>query len=192
MRSSLDRLRRHVRELYPVSLADDGLMPGLRELASNAEALYGVSCQVTGDEVDVNSADVATQLYRIMQEAITNSVKHGEATRIDVKVTRDDDHLTMTIENNGTHINPDAVQKTNGMGVRIMRQRARAIQAGFEISPTERGTMVRVSLKHKQLIRPAGASSASTSKASQSDDATPPAASSGATNNGADPASPDA
>jgi hypothetical protein len=73
-----------------------------------------------------------------------------------------------------------------------MRQRARAIQAGFEISPTERGTMVRVSLKHKQLIRPAGASSASTSKASRADDATPPAASSGATNNGADPASPDA
>jgi len=39
------------------------------------------------------------------------------------------------------------------MGLRIMRQRARAIQAGFEIRPSDRGTIVEVSLKNRQLLR---------------------------------------
>jgi len=154
MRSGLDGLRKHVRQLYPVSLANDGLIPGLQELASNAEALYGVTCTVRADaDVDVTSADIATQLYRITQEAITNSVKHGGATVIEVVVRSSDDHLRMTIENNGTHISRDAIRDPEGMGLRIMRQRARAIQAGFAIRPSDRGTIVEVSLKNRQLLR---------------------------------------
>ncbi|PEN13828.1 hypothetical protein CRI94_07125 [Longibacter salinarum] len=154
MRSALDRIRRHVRELYPVSLADDGLLPGLKELASNAEALYGVTCRVkSSGDTTIASSDVATQLYRITQEAITNSVKHGGATIIDVTISSTNGHLTLAIENNGTSISPDDLEESTGMGLRIMRQRARAIQAGFTIRPSERGTVVEVSLKNRHLLR---------------------------------------
>lgn len=154
MKEGRERLRRHVRQLYPVSLADDGLVPGLRELAANAEMLYGVTCRVCCETpVSIESPDIATHLYRITQEAITNAVKHGHATVIEVRIWTDGDHLTLTIENNGSHIGQEDVQDTDGMGVRIMQQRARAIQAGLEIRPSKGGTEVIVSLKNKALIR---------------------------------------
>jgi PAS domain S-box-containing protein len=154
MKEGHERLRRHVRQLYPVSLADDGLVPGLRELASNAEMLYGVTCRVRCETpLSIESSDIATHLYRITQEAITNAVKHGHATVIEVRIWADGDHLTLTIENNGSHIGEKDVQDTEGMGVRIMQQRARAIQAGLEIRPSQGGTEVIVSLKNKALIR---------------------------------------
>ena len=154
MKEGRERLRRHVRQLYPVSLADDGLVPGLRELASNAEVLYGVTCRVRCETpVTIESADIATHLYRITQEAITNAVKHGHATMIEVRISANGDHLTLAIENNGSHIGQEDVQDNEGMGIRIMRQRARAIQAGLEIRPSQGGTEVIVSLKNKSLVR---------------------------------------
>jgi signal transduction histidine kinase len=154
MKEGRERLRRHVRQLYPVSLADDGLVPGLRELASNAEMLYGVTCRVRCESaVSIESTDIATHLYRITQEAITNAVKHGHATVIEVRILANGDHLTLTIENNGSHIGQEDVQDTDGMGLRIMQQRARAIQAGLEIRPSQGGTEVVVSLKNKAFVR---------------------------------------
>lgn len=154
MKEGHERLRRQVRELYPVSLADDGLVPGLRELASNAEALYGITCRVRCDSpVTVASSSIATHLYRITQEAITNAVRHGNATIVEIRVEVNGSHLVLTIENNGTQVTEDAIRKGDGMGVRIMEQRARAIQAGLEIRPSEKGTKVVVSLKNEALIR---------------------------------------
>lgn len=149
-----ERLRRHVRQLYPVSLADDGLVPGLRELTSNVEVLYGVTCRVRCETpVTVESTDIATHLYRITQEAITNAVKHGHATMIEVRISVSGDHLTLAIENNGSRVGQEDLQESKGMGIRIMRQRARAIQAGLEIRPSQGGTEVIVSLKNKLMIR---------------------------------------
>lgn len=149
-----ERLRRQVRELYPVSLADDGLVPGLRELASNAEVLYGITCRVGCDApLTVASSSIATHLYRITQEAITNAVQHGHATVVEIRVEVDDSHLLLTIENNGERVTQNSLQKSNGMGVRIMEQRARAIQAGLAIQPSDKGTKVVVSLKNEALIR---------------------------------------
>lgn len=154
MKDALDRLRRHVRELYPVSLAEEGLVPGLRELAANAEVLYGVGCSVYADDgVDITSKDLITQLYRITQEAISTSVKHGGATAIEIRLSVDGDHLLLTIENNGTHIDPETVVEADGIGFRIMRQRARAVRAVLNIRPTDRGAEVVVSVKGPDLVQ---------------------------------------
>lgn len=154
MKDALDRLRRHVRELYPVSLAEEGLVPGLRELAANAEVLYGVGCSICADEeVNITSKDLVTQLYRITQEAISTAVKHGGATAIEIRLAVEDDHLLLTIKNNGTYIDPETVDDVDEIGIRIMQQRARAVRAVLDIRPTEIGAEVVVSVKGSDLVR---------------------------------------
>lgn len=149
LKKALDRLRRHVRGLYPVSMAQDGLIPGLEELCSNAEALYGVTCTLQYDRyVTVASSDIATQLYRVTQEAITNSVRHGDADAVHVDLSVTPRRLRLEIRDDGSGIDPDPSEHDSGMGLRIMQHRTRAVGAGLEIRPADDGgTSVVVSLQ---------------------------------------------
>ena len=66
-----------------MTLEATGLVTALRDLAAKAESMFRVSCLfVSEDEVLVHDNTVATHLYRIAQEAITNAVKHGKAKTI--------------------------------------------------------------------------------------------------------------
>ncbi|HSV26856.1 MAG TPA: MASE3 domain-containing protein, partial [Sedimentisphaerales bacterium] len=77
---AINEVRGVSKGLYPVEVRSGGLPSALRELAANTRKLFGVSCTFAADEgLDVRDAAVATHLYRIAQEAITNAIKHGRA-----------------------------------------------------------------------------------------------------------------
>lgn len=86
---------------------------------------------------------VETQFYYIAQEAVTNAIKHGRASRIIVRTVTRSDLFRMVIEDNGIGI-PSGVESINGMGIRIMRYRATAIGAALSIRKGQhgRGTVV--------------------------------------------------
>jgi two-component system CheB/CheR fusion protein len=71
-------VRQFAKGLSPVDTTPEGLMKALEELAGGASRLFGISCRFRSPEtVLVHDELVAEHLYRIAQEAITNSVKHG-------------------------------------------------------------------------------------------------------------------
>src|SRR5690606_33175848 len=80
----------------------------------------------------------ALNVLRILQEAITNAIKHGQATRISVQGSDDDGHACIEVENNGLPFprNPDRC----GTGLNNMRRRIRALDGRIEIEPLEQGT----------------------------------------------------
>jgi signal transduction histidine kinase len=119
----------------------------LRELASRSRDLYGLEVnfraevwpKLTLDETD------ASHLYRIAQEALTNSARHGHATLVDIFLlaTRNTFLLCITDDGEGFRV---PTSPYTGMGLKIMKYRAGMIGAKFEIAPNEpRGTVVRVS-----------------------------------------------
>jgi signal transduction histidine kinase len=71
-------------------------------------------------------------LYRIAQEAITNAVRHGRATRVRVGFRQKDGALELTVSDNGRGFVP-ATAVTAGMGLRIMKYRAAMIGASLEV-----------------------------------------------------------
>jgi len=77
------------RNLSPPALASAGLAEALRELAANAESLFGIQCtfeQTGGLKLqDISAAD---HLYRIAQEAISNAVRHGKAKVVRIRLDR--------------------------------------------------------------------------------------------------------
>lgn len=128
--------------------ADDKELPdALRELASRAHELYAIPCRFeAAGSIPPLKPNVATQLYKIAQEAVTNAVKHGKAKRVGIDLSNGSDRIVLTIQNTGLPF-PDLNVKGTGMGLRIMNYRASVIGAALEIKGTHPdGTRVTCSL----------------------------------------------
>jgi PAS domain S-box-containing protein len=120
------------------------LCDALRQLARQSEQLLGVPCEVVHAETPPSLSDTAaTHLYRIAQEAITNAVKHGKATRIEIDCSRVDGRLELTVADNGCGITEAAAER-GGLGLHIMNYRARNIGGDLSVLPrVGGGTLVR-------------------------------------------------
>jgi len=135
------------RGLTPVDLEASGLSKALRRLSDNAERLFGVDCSF--DEAGtglVHNATVATHMYRIAQEAVSNAVRHGSAERIKIAFASGSEQIRLRIQDDGVGFAIEHVDGP-GMGVHIMNYRARIIGGSLEISSTpSSGTTVTCTL----------------------------------------------
>jgi signal transduction histidine kinase len=131
------------RGLSPVTLESHGLMSALRELTANSGKLFHIGCRFDCPRpVLVPNNAVATHLYRIAQEAITNAVKHGHARSIVVTLRRTRSSVTLAVADNGNGL-PRDVRTVQGMGLRIMQYRADTIGASLSFErANRRGTIV--------------------------------------------------
>lgn len=124
VREAIGQTRSLARGLSPVTLESEGLASALIELGAGAEKLFGVACQVEcPGRVVVEPLSVATHLYRIAQEAVTNAIKHGKATKILIRFESSDHRVVLTITDNGSGFGQMPPQQT-GMGLRIMQYRS--------------------------------------------------------------------
>lgn len=128
-----EQTRALAKGLHPVDLDSNGLVSSLEELAGNTEDLFNISCFLKSERtVSVSEVSVATNLYRITQEAITNAVKHGKAKNIWIEVVIKNGHLKLIVENDGIDFSADLAH-IKGMGLNVMRYRAEAINGTVEI-----------------------------------------------------------
>ena len=96
----------------------------LDNLAAQSSELFSVRCRYEGKKnIGINDNEVGTQLYRIAQEAVTNAIRHGNATRVTLDLSVADGQGRLRVSDNGTGL-PDGWETSGGMGIRIMRYRA--------------------------------------------------------------------
>ncbi len=139
---SITQARALAQGLCPVELTADGLMTALEQHAASVEALFGVKCVYRCEEpVLVHDSTVAVHLYRIAQEAINNTVKHGQAKRIELTMTTKGGRAVLTVTDDGVGL-PDRTDATKGMGLRIMEYRARMIGAELRLGRNPGGGTV--------------------------------------------------
>ncbi len=145
----------HVQKLshgiMPVQIDAEGLLTALADLASSTNAHQKLNCHFesvgTGS---IRSDAVATQLYRIAQESLTNSIKHGKASDIHISLTMSPVETALEISDNG--IGFDSTETTEqfaegGMGLRIMKYRASIMGGELRVSRNRRnGTTVRCTI----------------------------------------------
>ena len=131
------------RGLDPIELEANGLVPALDKLACETEELFRVACILRCDEpVLPMSKSISLQLYRIVQEAINNAVKHGKPGRIEIGLATEPTHLRLRIKDDGRGFRIDTARR-GGMGLRIMQYRAHVIGGVLTIqSRPNRGTEV--------------------------------------------------
>ena len=132
------------KSLFPVMLEEEGLVWALKNLAETTTAVSRVPCTFEG-AMPVLLADnvIATHLYRIAQEAISNAVRHAQPTVIGITLEEREQGILLTVQDDGIGIK--MASRDAGMGLRIMRFRASAIGADLDITHlAEGGTRVEV------------------------------------------------
>lgn len=133
--------------LIPVDVEANGLSEALRRLAQNAERLFNVDCSFREIEtVLIHDNAIATHLYRIAQEAVSNAANHGEADDIKIILASGEEQIRLQVRDDGVGFEHDTTE-ADGMGVRIMNYRARIIGGTLEISSNlGEGTVVTCTL----------------------------------------------
>jgi len=141
---ALGQVRELSRGLFPADVDGEGFLDALRRLASTTESLHKIPCAVECDTpFTLPSARVATQLYRIAQEAVTNALRHADAAHITIRLRAEGSATALSVVDDGAGIHRRMPNET-GIGLRIMRHRAVSIGASFAAGPgAGGGTVVR-------------------------------------------------
>jgi PAS domain S-box-containing protein len=141
VQQAMEQTRDLARGLSPVRLEAEGLATALSELAARTRSVFRVDCRFTCDvPVLVPDPGVAFHLYRIVQEAVRNALRHAKPRHIGIGLRVDGNRLALTVKDDGIGI-PAAVGNTGGMGLQIMRYRAEAIGGLLKVQPArDRGT----------------------------------------------------
>lgn len=130
---SLNQTRGVARGLFPVSLEEDGLISALEELVANTGNRFKIKCDFSSEgPAPAIDNSVAVHVYYIAQEAVLNAAKHGQAQKIAVSLTRSQDRLILTVQDDGMGFHPTAT-RLEGMGIAIMNYRARVIGANLDL-----------------------------------------------------------
>jgi PAS domain S-box-containing protein len=144
---SLVQTRTVARGLFPVRLEEDGLAAAVEELTVGAGKLYRIECLFSSSgTLPTLHNSVAMHLHFIAQEAILNAAKHSQANAIVVRLAKENDDLTLSVEDNGVGFHANDHNQA-GMGIGIMRYRARAIGAVLKVQ-TQPGHGTQVSCKY--------------------------------------------
>ena len=129
-------IRRVAHELRPVILDDLGLVPALRLLGEGVSRRAGVSVSINGSTEGRLPPRVETELYRTIQEALTNVVRHSHASRALIEVTHAGREVRCRVRDNGQGFDPTvppAPGAARGLGLRGIRERLAPLGGGVEV-----------------------------------------------------------
>ncbi len=163
---SITRAKQIARGLYPAGLEENGLVAALEELVEAARRNYPALIEFrAAPDIRLPGADRALQVYRIVQEALSNALKHSRSARIEVKLYREDlqnpgprraarpaeERRTVLVaevsdDGEGLPVSVDG----SGMGLRIMRYRAETAGAELRIESLAPGTRISCRIDYGQ------------------------------------------
>jgi len=134
------------RGLHPSKFEHLGLLPAVREFCRDIELRSGVDVEVTTDNWPAYlSRNVTLSLYRIVQEALQNVVRHSDAHRAGLQFAGGKHEVSVKITDDGRGFDPSAVPEGRGLGLVGMRERLRAVQGRIKVhSRPGAGTTIEV------------------------------------------------
>lgn len=145
--TAIDDVRRVSHDLAPALLEERGLVGAMRAHAERLSA-GGVQVRVAAAQEPVLEIKVATEVFRIFQEALTNAIRHSGCSRIDVTVACDPGTVSMVIADDGCGFDPAAPPRRFALGITSMHSRARLLGADLSLtSGAGQGTELTFRLK---------------------------------------------
>lgn len=149
IREAQNQSRAMLKGLRPVEVDADGLMAAIKDLAAGTGKWHGIRCAFQCDQpVPVEDNRIATQLFYIAREAVTNAVRHAQAKHIQIALELKGASVRLEVRDDGVGLG--AGRRHEGIGLRIMRHRAGLIGATIAIGPAGGGgTLVTCTLRQE-------------------------------------------
>ena len=147
LNEAIKRVRSISHGLYPVELESNGLIPMIRSLVARIQSVTDIELVlVTNDKKCDLDKEQSLQLYRIVQEVLSNIIRHSKATQASIKLHSLKHQLTIEILDNGVGIN-NTMESFDGVGLRSMQYRAEKIGAQLLFKNShDGGCLVHISL----------------------------------------------
>jgi signal transduction histidine kinase len=146
---ALATTRSHAWSLRAQAAPPEGLAESLRSLAATIGSRTGLSIEFSGDVETRFGLRIEAAVYRIVEEALTNVMRHASATTVTISLHHSGERLTVVVEDDGAGFEPTGRTLTagSGMGLLCMEERARLLDGfvDFDSAPG-RGAAVRLSL----------------------------------------------
>ncbi len=136
-------VRRISSELRPSILDDLGLGAAIEWLARDVETRTNMTCTVEVPEDLALPFELATPLFRICQEALTNVTRHAGATRVSIQLESGDAQITLVVKDNGRGITDEEIQRHGSFGLLGMKERVAMLGGALEVNgrPSEGTTL---------------------------------------------------
>jgi signal transduction histidine kinase len=125
-------MRSLIFELRPADVAADGLAATLQKHVDVLRRVHGAKIDLDVDGAQVG-VEIEREVFRIVQEAIGNALKHAGGEHVVVRLRTQDGRLLVTVEDDGAGFDPDGQQARRRLGLISMRERAEAIGGVLEV-----------------------------------------------------------
>jgi signal transduction histidine kinase len=119
--------------LSPMTLERDGILAAIEELSETTFALAGIECTCTFDGEDLPlDRTRALHLFRIVQEAVSNAVRHGRARHVSIELRRTRNSVEVVVTDDGRGLSRKTSENP-GLGLKIMEYRSRMLGASLTV-----------------------------------------------------------
>jgi signal transduction histidine kinase len=152
----LENIHRLISDLRPSLLDDLGLVPAIHWYGE--QRLQPLGIRLCLDQVGLQGrlpATMETVLFRIVQEALTNVVRHSHASIVSIRLAWERDNLLLEIADDGEGFEPltlSALPNGKGFGLRGMQERVKILKGEFQVlTGPGRGTLIRVRVPHRKV-----------------------------------------
>ncbi len=148
LEEAYQKVRRIAHEKNSGVMAHQGLLPAIKNLAKKV---------VTGNYLKINIQDFALEerldnaleisIFRMIQELITNTIKHANASEINISLTNHDELLNIIVEDNGNGFDASSLFDNDGMGLATIEKRIEHLEGTFEVDSTPgKGTNILINI----------------------------------------------
>ena len=153
--TTISAVQRISSELRPGVLDYLGLSAAIEWQMKEFREHTGIECSAAiSNDISVEDQSISTAVFRIVQETLTNVIRHSKATRVDVKLGKTDNTLVLEAEDNGMGIDAEKVLSRSSFGLMGMRERARFLGGNIDILGIPgKGTTVKVSIPLKRQVK---------------------------------------
>jgi PAS domain S-box-containing protein len=149
-------VRKIATDLRPGILDELGVVAAIKWMAKNFQNRTGISCKVTAQGADkLSDSALSTTIFRVVQEAMTNVMRHAAASQVNVSLEKKDDTLVLEVRDNGIGIKEERIFHSRSLGLVGIRERILMLGGEASISgkPGE-GTIVRAILPMDKRATP--------------------------------------
>ena len=140
----IDSTRTISQNLSPIVLTKLGLIEAIRSLAESVEDTGNFTCNFSTNLTRRVGKSEELNIYRILQELITNTLKHSEASEIDIELMSipEDNALTLVYKDNGSGFSPEILAKKKGIGLKNIESRLSVMKGNVVYSSSKDGFLV--------------------------------------------------
>jgi two-component system, NarL family, sensor histidine kinase DegS len=131
---TFQKVRNFIFELRPMMLDDLGLAPTVRRYADafKEQAGLDINVTITGHERRLEPY-LEVMLFRAIQELLGNAARHSQASLVKVVLDLGEDRIRVSVDDNGKGFDPDSLQQSNSLGLKLIRERTEMLGGSFEM-----------------------------------------------------------